>query len=743
LAALEGVRLAGQGAALFMDSSNRGPARGASILVVDDNELNRDALSCLLRLHQYEVEVADCGDAALARLEARSFDLVLLDVEMADLGGLDVLTKIRATRTHTELPVIMVTARTQGPDIVEAFRLGANDYLTKPIDCPVALARIGTHLSHKRVVEKLRESEDRYALAVNGANDGLWDWNLDTNEVYWSPRWKGMLGYDDSEIGTSPDEWLDRLHQDDWTRVRQAVAAHIAHGTGHFESEHRLRHRNGSFRWVLCRAAAIRSGTGHATRFAGSLTDITSAKLADTLTGLPNRVLFLDLLERAISRTTRRPDYRFALVILGLDRFKTLTNSLGLSLADQLLVEVAHRLQTFLRATDAVSRGGHGFTLARLGGDEFTVLLDDVDEASDAVRIAERLREALQRPFDLDGQQVFVTASAGITLSSSGYSDPEGVLRDAAIALHRAKAGSATRCELFDVGMRDRAVSRLRVETDMRQAIERGAFEVFYQPIIAVRGGRLAAFEALVRWRHPTQGLIDPADFIPIAEDTEMIVLIGRQVLSQSCHQMMAWQRRFGAMAPRVMCVNVSSKQFADTDLTGEIESVLAESGLDPASLKLEITESAFLGDIRSAQVTLGQLRTLGVAWSLDDFGTGYSSLSYLHRLHVDTVKVDRSFVSRIGFDDGSEMVRAIAAIAHNMGMDVVAEGVETAEQLEWLRAIGCEYAQGFYFSRPVDVSTATDLIAASPWRNDALFLTGHAVQLHMWPSDSQPLRVS
>jgi diguanylate cyclase (GGDEF)-like protein/PAS domain S-box-containing protein len=726
-----------------MDPSNRATSRGASILVIDDNELNRDALCCLLRFHQYEVEGAADGHEALSLVESRSFDLVLLDIEMPGLSGLEVLTQIRTTRNQTDLPVIMVTARTHGPDIVEAFSLGANDYVTKPIDCPVALARIGTHLSHKRVVESLRESQERYTLAVNGANDGLWDWNLVTNEVYWSPRWKSMLGYEDSEIKVTPDEWLDRLHQDDWSRVRQSVAAHIAHGTGHYESEHRLRHRDGTFRWVLCRAAAIRNGAGRATRFAGSLTDITDVKLADGLTGLPNRVLFLDLLERAINRNLRRRDYQFALVILGLDRFKTVNHSLGLTTADRLLVEVARRLQACLRATDALTHGGHGFTLARLGGDEFTVLLDDIDDASDAVRVAERLRESLLRPFDVEGQQVFVTASAGITVSRSGYTDPEEVLRDAAIALHRAKEGSATRCELFDIGMRDRAVSRLRVETDMRQAIERGAFEVFYQPIIAVRGGTLAGFEALVRWRHPTQGLIDPADFIPIAEDTEMIVLIGRQVLAQSCQQMVAWQRRFGDAAPRVMCVNVSSKQFADADLTGVIEAVLAESGLSPSSLKLEITESAFLGDIRSAQVTLQRLRTLGVAWSLDDFGTGYSSLSYLHRLHVDTVKVDRSFVSRIGLDDGSEMVRAIAAIAHNMGMDVVAEGVETIEQLELLREIGCEYAQGFYFSRPVDMSTATGLIASSPWRDDDLRLLGSAVQLQMWPSDPHPTRVS
>lgn len=725
-----------------MDSSTPGANRRASILVVDDNELNRDALSCLLRLHQYDVEVAANGGEALALVTASGFDLVLLDVEMPDLSGLEVLTQIRTTRTQTDLPVIMVTARTHGPDIVEAFRLGANDYLTKPIDCPVALARIGTHLSHKRVVERLRESQERYSLAVHGANDGLWDWNLTTNEVYWSPRWKSMLGHEDSQIGVTPDEWLDRLHQDDWARVRQSVAAHIAHGTGHYESEHRLRHRDGSFRWVLCRAAAIRNDAGVATRFAGSLTDITDAKLADGLTGLPNRVLFLDLLERAITRTVRRPDYQFALVILGLDRFKTVNHSLGLATADQVLVEVARRLQACLRTNDAVTRGGHGFTLARLGGDEFTVLLDDIEDASDAVRVADRLRAALQRPFDLDGQQVFVSASAGIAVSSSGYKDPEDLLRDAGIALHRAKVSGSTRCELFDVGMRDRAVSRLRVETDMRQAIESGAFEVFYQPIVAVRGGALAGFEALVRWRHPTQGLISPSDFIPVAEDTEMIVLIGRQVLSQACRQMAAWRQRYGAQAPLVMCVNVSSKQFADADLTSQVEAVLAEAGLDPCHLKLEITESAFLGDIQSAQLTLRRLQSLGVAWSLDDFGTGYSSLSYLHRLQVDTVKVDRSFVSRIGVDDGSEMVRAIASIAHNMGMDVVAEGVETIEQLNWLRTIGCECAQGFYFSRPVDVATASGLILSTPWRSEELFIPDSAIQLRMWPADLQVARI-
>jgi diguanylate cyclase (GGDEF)-like protein/PAS domain S-box-containing protein len=724
----------------LMDLTHRATS-GASILVVDDNELNRDALACLLRLQQYEVESAADGPEALSLIHKRGFDLVVLDIEMPGLTGLEVLSQIRTLYNQTDLPVIMLTARTHGPDIVEAFSLGANDYLTKPIDCPVALARIGTHLSHKRVIESLRESQERYTLAVSGANDGLWDWNLTTNEVYWSARWKAMLGYGDSDIGVTPDEWLDRLHQDDWARVRQTIAEHVARGTGHYESEHRLRHRDGTYRWVLCRAAAIRNESGVATRFAGSLTDITEAKLADGLTGLPNRILFLDLLDRANRRSARRRDYQFALVILGLDRFKTVNHSLGVALADRLLVEVAHRLQACLRANDAVMHGGHAFTLARLGGDEFTVLLDDIHDASDAVRVAERLRTALHKPFVIDGHDVFVTASAGITISSSGYTDPEDLIRDAAIALHRAKEESTTGCEMFDIGMRDRVVSRLRVETDLRHAIERGAFEVYYQPIVSIRTGTLAGFEALVRWRHPTQGLIDPGDFIPIAEDTEMIVLIGRQVLAESCRQMVAWQKRFAKAAPRVICVNVSSKQFGDDDLISEVQNVLEESGLEPSHLKLEITESAFLGDFKRAQITMRQLQSLGVAWSLDDFGTGYSSLSYLHRLHVDTVKVDRSFVSRIGLDDGSEMVRVIAGIAHNMGMDVVAEGVETLEQLEWLRAAGCEYAQGFYFSKPVDVKTATGLIAAAPWRAISPTQVGTAVQLQMWPTEPHLVR--
>ena len=556
---------------------------------------------------------------------------------------------------------------------------------------------------------------------MRGANDGLWDWNLATNEVYWSPRWKGLLGYGEGEIGTDPEEWLSRIHHEDAQPAKEALQAHLASGIGHYESEHRIRHRDGTYRWMRCRGAAVTDGQGHVTRLAGSLTDITETKVADALTGLPNRLLFVDLLERAIKRTERHPGYVFAVLVLGLDRFKIVNQSLGVLSADRLLISVARRLQSSLRGTDVISRDG-GFTLARLGGDEFMVLLDDITDASDAIRVAERLRAALCTPFDVEGHQVFTSAVVGITVSTTGYERAEQVLQDAAIALHRAKSGTSLAYELFDPIMRERALTRLRLETDLRIAIDNEQITVLYQPIVSLVTGAIKGFEALARWHHPERGPISPADFIPIAEDTGMIRQLGRLVLAESCRQMVAWQEQFGPLAPGFMCVNVSAGQFGDHDLAAEVERILKETGLEPSKLKLEITESAFLADVSRAEATLASLQSMGVEWSIDDFGTGYSSLSYLHRLQANTVKVDRSFVSRMGIDaKGSEMVRAIVALALNLGMDVVAEGVENVEQMVALQTLGCAHAQGFYFSRPINIPACDSLIAAQPWQEEAL----------------------
>ena len=694
-------------------------ARPGTILVVDDNDDNRDVLSRRLQQKGFVVAVAESGPDALASIARDRYDLVLLDVEMPGMSGLEVLTTIRAGHSPAQLPVIMVTARSQGTDIVEALTRGANDYVTKPIDFPVALARIRTHLAHKWAVADLHESEERYVLAMRGANDGLWDWNLTTNQVYWSPRWKAMLGEDEGAIGNSPDEWFDRVHPDDLAAVKGALSAHLVDANDHFESEHRMLHRTGVFRWVRCRGAAVRDSNGRATRLAGSLTDVTETKLSDALTGLPNRLLFVDLLERAITRQSRRPQSMFALLTLGFNRFNLVNDSLGPITADRLLAAVARRLHASLRRADWISRGEPTVTLARLGGAEFNVLLDDINDVSDALRVGDRLRGALQEPFEIDGRQVFISAAVGIAISTTGYSQPDDVLRDATIALNRARADGTSRCEVFDPDMRQRAGSRLQVETDLRQAIESRAFHVHYQPIVSLRTGRISAFEALVRWPHPVRGLVNPGDFIPLAEDSGLIGQITRVILTKSCEQMVRWQRQFGDHAPAVVCVNVSSKSFADPALVSDVSAILERTGLSPSNLKLEITESAFINDLATARTILDRAQAMGIELSLDDFGTGYSSLSHLHGLQIDTVKIDRSFVGRMGIErHGSEMVRAIVALAHTLGMDVVAEGVETPAQAAQLIALGCEYAQGFHYSKAVDGVAAGQLIAAQPWEH-------------------------
>src|SRR5689334_18365619 len=354
------------------------------LLIVDDNEMNRDMLARRLERNGYLVDVVDSAKQLMQRVKQNTVDLVLLDIEMPEISGIDALKSLRESYSPIDLPIIMVTAKTQSEDVVKALNLGANDYLTKPVDLPVALARIGTQLSHKRAQEALRESEERYALAARGANDGLWDWNLAQNAIYFSGRWKAMLGYQENEIGNSPDEWIERIHDADRQRVKGEIAAHQKGSTPHFESEHRMLHKDGTFRWMLSRGLAVHDASGVPMRMAGSQTDITEGKVSDPLTGLPNRLLFIDRLGRLIKHGRRRKDYVFAVLFLDLDGFKMINDSLGHLMGDQLLLGVATRLEKCLRSSDTVARIGQGFTMARLGGDEFTILLDDLKDSADA-----------------------------------------------------------------------------------------------------------------------------------------------------------------------------------------------------------------------------------------------------------------------------------------------------------------------------------------------------------------------
>ncbi len=683
------------------------------LLIVDDNEMNRDMLARRLARKGYEIAMAESAHGLLQRVKQDGTDLVLLDIEMPEVSGLDALKTLRDAYSAIELPVIMVTAKNQSDDIVRALDLGANDYLTKPIDFPVAVARISTQLSHKRAQEALKESEERYALAARGSNDGLWDWNLPANVVHFSPRWKAMLGYQESQIGDKPEEWFDRIHDADRERVKEEIAAHQKGLTPHFESEHRVLHKDGSFRWMLSRGVAVHDAFGKVLRMAGSQTDITEGKVSDPLTGLPNRLLFIDRVGRLIKHKKRRKDHLFAVLFMDLDGFKMINDSMGHLIGDQLLLGVANRLEKCLRSTDTVARLGETFTVARLGGDEFTVLLDDIKDPSDAKRAADRMMKALATPFILGGKEVFTSVSIGIALSNSAYELPEEILRDADTAMYRAKSLGKARYEVFDADMRASVMARLQLETDLRRALERGEFRNFYQPIVALVSGEIAGFEALLRWQHPTRGLLGPIEFIPVAEETGLIRELGWWNLREACRQISEWRAGLNAHRHLTISVNLSAKQFLQPNLVEDIKKLLDELALSPEALKLEITESTVMADPSAAVEMLQQIKSLGIRLAIDDFGTGYSSLSYLHRFPLDTLKIDRSFISGMGDEgEGMEIARTILPMANNLRLDVVAEGVETIQQVAMLKKLECKYGQGFYFSRPLTAEGTTALLA-------------------------------
>ena len=436
------------------------------------------------------------------------------------------------------------------------------------------------------------------------------------------------------------------------------------------------------------------------------------AAFHDALTGLPNRSLFTDHLRVALRRAHQNEQYLFGVLFLDLDRFKNINDSLGHPSGDELLILVARRLESCIRQTDMV---------ARFGGDEFAILLDAIQDASDAMRVAEKVQQVISAPFKLTTHEAITTASIGVALSTSGYAEAEDIIRDADTAMYRAKDCGKARYEIFDTAMHTRAVTLLRLESDLRRALEKDELCVYYQPIVSLASGELHGFEALVRWQHPERGIISPDDFVPLAEETGLILPIGLRVLRDACLQLRKWQQYSLSNRGLIMSVNLSGKQLTQPDLIARIEEVLHESQIDPWHLKLEITETVVMENPELAAVTLAKLRGLGVRLSIDDFGTGYSSLSYLNRFPVDTLKIDRSFVTSMNeADENLQIVKTIITLAGNLGMQVVAEGVETEEQLEQLRSLKCQYAQGFYFSKPLDVLDM-DLFILNSARRDSL----------------------
>jgi diguanylate cyclase (GGDEF)-like protein len=427
--------------------------------------------------------------------------------------------------------------------------------------------------------------------------------------------------------------------------------------------------------------------------------------LHDALTGLPNRVLLSDRLNHALEYARRRPDYHFSVLFLDLDHFKVVNDSLGHSVGDLLLVQVAERLQGCIRASD---------TLARLSGDEFVIMLEDVDHGT-AFSSAHRFQEALANPFRLELHDVFISSSIGVVHNDPVYQQADDMLRDADIAMYRAKTSGKARCQQFHPSMRERAMTRLEMENDLRQALGRGEFHLNYQPIISLSSNQISGLEALIRWHHPSRGNVPPAEFIPIAEESGLLIPIGRWVLKEACRQMREWQLKFPRDPALTISVNISPSQLCQPDFAAQVEQVLRETGLSGKSLRLEITESVYLSSYEAFTGLFARLSAIGVQFQIDDFGTGYSSLSYLQFFPIHTIKIDRAFTNRIAANEHQDIVRTIIGLAHELGMDAIAEGVETEDQLHGLQEYGCNYVQGYLLSRPLDKAMVEKLIDEVP----------------------------
>ncbi len=694
-----------------------------NILIVDDDEDDYFLTHAILvdvYGDQIDVDWISSYEAAIEALVRGGHGLCLLDYNLGARTGLELLREVLARGCRT--PIIMLTGNAERELDVKTMEAGAADYLVKGQFGGPHLERsiryaMGFADERHQTLEALRRSEERYALAVRGANDGLWDWDLTTDRIYYAPRWKSILGYEDAQVGDSIREWFNRVNPLDVERVKAEVSNHLAGKTSHLESEHRMLHQDGTYRWVLTRGLAVRNDQGKVVRMAGSQSDITQRKSAeyrlqhdafhDSLTGLPNRALLLDRLGQAVARTKRRPDSRFGVLFLDIDGFKHVNDSLGHQMGDQLLIAISRRLESCMREAD---------TVARVGGDEFITLVDDVESTDVILSVPDRILESLRTPFLLDGHEVVVSASIGIALSGASELGAEDIVRNADIAMYRAKSRGKAGFIVFDEAMHASAVSRLRMESDLRQATKHGEFQLHYQPIVSLRTGKVRSFEALLRWYHPDRGVVYPDDFIALAEETKLILPIGLWVIRTAAEQLRKWQGQFLMNPPLSISVNLSCRQFLQPDLVHQVDRALLDTGLDPRCLNMEITESAIMEQVESASSAISKLKALGIKLSIDDFGKGYSSLSYLHQFPFDTLKIDRSFIGCIG-DAGEniEFARTIISLAKGLGLDVVAEGVETESQLFQLTDLGCHYGQGYSFSRPLSAEAAGALLQDPP----------------------------
>jgi diguanylate cyclase (GGDEF)-like protein/PAS domain S-box-containing protein len=698
------------------------------ILVVDDERINLKLIEGILRGFDLKMVTALSGEEALAKSKGCDLAVALLDVMMPGMDGFQLAERLRDSEEFCNVPIIFITAISKEQrHVFRGYELGAVDYLFKPVEPEILRSKVGIfadlhrkkrslEMTTKRLEHTVAElessraalllSEQRYRMVA----DYNYDWESwigpDGQVIYVSPSCKRITGYPPERFIEDPLLMQRIIHRDDmaaWDNYMQDQSVGDEDGL-----DYRIHHKNARIKWVSLVKHAVEDEDGQPLGIRVSVRDVTNRKLMeqqlkhstlhDPLTGLPNRALLLDRLSQVVERSSRTGNY-FGVLFVNLDRFQVVNDNFGHIVGDRLLAKVGERLDRLVRPVD---------TVARFGGDDFVILIDEMEKKSVVRDMAKSIKRSFKESFEVDGVEFPLTASLGLEIAKAGQESRENMIHNAQLAMYKAKESGKDRCVVYDPKMREGMINVLAVENDLKRALRAKEIEAYYQPIVNLADGQLYGFEALARWNHPTRGLVSPGEFIPVAEETGLIVDLGAQILEDACSTLSSWREKHPSAIDLVMSVNISAKQFGEANLVPSVKDILARTGLPPSLLKLEITETVVMMDAMESSIRLNHLKSLGIMLSIDDFGTGYSSMSYLQKFPTDQLKIDLSFVRLMEKGpENIEIIRAIVNMAHSLRLRVVAEGIETERQRDLLYSLQCDYGQGYLYSKPLPRSEA------------------------------------
>ena len=691
------------------------------VLVIDDDSMMRMLVREALESGGFRVEEAEDGERGIELLPELRPDVILLDVVMPGMDGFATCTALRALPVSARVPVLMMTGLDDTASVNRAYEVGATDFVTKPIAWPILSHRVRYLLRASQTFAALSRSQEQLAEAQRMAQLGYWDFDIERNEFFRSDEYLRIHGLERGDIAPRLGAKRRFVHPDDLDAFDAKGRARLL-SDGPLHLEYRIVRQDGEVRVLSSHSKGVFDTQGKLVRVHGTIQDITERRQAeermrtltlyDTLTGLPNRQFFKEQLDHSLA-LAQRLKMSLAVLVLDIDRFQRINETFGHGVGDQLLKEASTRLTRILRDADYVARvenASETHNVARLGGDEFTIMLTGLTHAEDVAKVARRMLDEIAQPLQLDGQEVVVTASIGIAVFPTDGIDTEALLKHADSAMYFAKEQGKNNYQFFSASMNARSFQKLSLENGLRKALEREELVLHYQPKVDSIGGGIVGVEALVRWKHPDLGMVSPGDFIPLAEETGLIVPIGEWVLGEACRQLSAW--RAAGFSDLTMAVNMASQNFAQKDFVKRVAACIRTAGLAAAGVEIEVTESVLMQDVQATIATLNALKEGGIALSVDDFGTGYSSLAYLKRFPIDTLKIDRSFVRDVMINrEDAAITSAIVTLGKRLGMQVVAEGVETAEQVAFLRREGCHLMQGYYFGRPVAAAELTAVL--------------------------------